>query len=92
MRVILGELTHPHYAVQRAVRFVAVAAAEFGEAQRQVAVALDPLAKHLDVRRAVHRLDRHQVARAGDHRLADLTAGHLVRHHEHAFAELAPMP
>jgi hypothetical protein len=31
MGVVLGELAHPHDAVQRAVRLVAVAAAEFGQ-------------------------------------------------------------
>jgi hypothetical protein len=37
--VVLRELAHAHDAVQRAVRLVAVAAAELGHAQRQVAVA-----------------------------------------------------
>jgi hypothetical protein len=45
MRVVLRELAHAHDAVQRAVRLVAVAAAEFGHAQRQVAVALMPCLK-----------------------------------------------
>ena len=40
VRVVLGELAHAHEAVQRAVRLVAVAAAELGEPQRQVAVAI----------------------------------------------------
>src|SRR3546814_3822687 len=36
MRVILGEVAHPHDAVQRAARLEAVAGADFGHAQRQV--------------------------------------------------------
>ena len=39
MGVVLRELAHAHDAVQRAVRLVAVAAAELGEPERQVAVA-----------------------------------------------------
>ena len=39
MRIVLRELAHAHQPVQRAVRFVAVAAAIFVDAQRQVAVA-----------------------------------------------------
>ena len=45
MRVILGEAAHPHDPVQRARRLVAVAAAEFGQPQRQFAVALSRLRK-----------------------------------------------
>ena len=37
--VVLRELAHPHDAVERAVRFVAVAAAVLDQPQRQVAVA-----------------------------------------------------
>ena len=66
--VVLGELAHAHDAVQRAVRLVAVAAAEFGEPQRQVAIGFDALAEDQDMRRAVHRLQRHQVAFAGQDR------------------------
>ena len=68
MRVVLGELAHPHDAVQRAVRLVAVAAAELGHADRQVAIAVDALLEDQDVRRAVHRLQRHQVGLARQHR------------------------
>ena len=67
-RVVLGELAHPHDAVQRAVRLVAVAAAELGQADRQVAIAGDALLEDQDVRRAVHRLQRHQVGLARQHR------------------------
>ena len=38
MRVILRHLAHPHQAVQRAMRLVAVTAAKFGHAYRQVAI------------------------------------------------------
>ncbi len=55
MRVVLGELADAQDAVQRAVRFVAMAAAEFGHADGQVAVRLDPLAKDQDMCGAVHR-------------------------------------
>jgi hypothetical protein len=64
MRVVLGELADAHDAVERAMRLVAVAAAEFGEAQRQVAIRPYALAEHLDMGRAIHRLERHQVAGA----------------------------
>ena len=37
--VVLGERPHPHDAVQRPGGLVAVARAEFAEAQRQVAIA-----------------------------------------------------
>jgi hypothetical protein len=68
MRVVLRELAHPHDAVQRAVRLVPVAHAIFRHADRQVAVAGDALLEDQHVRRAVHRLERHQVAGAGQHR------------------------
>ena len=58
VRVVLGEGTHAHQPVQRARRLVAMARAELGHAQRQVAVRLDALPEDLDVTRAVHRLDR----------------------------------
>ncbi len=66
MGVVLRELAHAHDAVQRAVRLVAVAAAELGEPQRQVAIGVDALLEDQDVRRAVHRLQRHQVAGAAN--------------------------
>ena len=68
VRVVLGELAHPQQPVQRAVRLVAVAAAELGHAQRQVAIGFDALLEHQDVRRAVHRLERHHAGVAADHR------------------------
>jgi threonyl-tRNA synthetase len=43
------------------VRLVAVAAAELGHADRQVAIAGDTLLEDEDVRRAVHRLQGHQL-------------------------------
>ena len=89
--VVLGELAHPQYAVQRAVRLVAVAAAEFGEPERQVAIGFDPLAENQDVRRAVHRLQRHQIGVARQDRLAFLGAGDFVGDDEHVLAILAPM-
>ena len=58
MRVVLGEAAHPHEAVQRAMRLVAVAGAELGKTQRQVAVALDALVEDLHVAGAVHGLER----------------------------------
>ena len=58
VRVVLGEAAHAHEAVQRAVRLVAVAGAELGQAERQVAVGLDALVEDLHVAGAVHRLER----------------------------------
>src|SRR3982075_1603780 len=54
-------------------------AAEFGEAQRQFAIAAQAVAEDQDVARAVHRLDREHplVAALGD---------------EHVFAKILPMP
>src|SRR3954454_8789511 len=68
MRVILGEAAHPHDAVQRARRLVAMAAAEFGKAQRQLAIAAEPIAEDQHVPRTIHRLDREHalVAAFGD--------------------------
>src|SRR3546814_13585939 len=59
VRVVLRELAHAHQPVERAVRLVAVAAAILVNAQRQVAIALDPLFEDQNMRRAVHRLERH---------------------------------
>jgi len=58
MRVVLHEAAHPHDPVQRARGLVAVARPELGHAQRQVAVALEPLVEDLHVAGAVHRLER----------------------------------
>jgi hypothetical protein len=60
--VILGEAAHPHQAVQRARRLIAVAGAELGHAQRQVAVGLLALIEDLHVARAVHRLQAELLA------------------------------
>ena len=61
VRIVLGELAHAHDAVERAVRLVAVAAAELRHLKRQVAVAGDPLLEDQHVRRAVHGLERHPL-------------------------------
>jgi hypothetical protein len=58
MRVVLGEAAHAHQPVQRAMRLVAVAGAELGQPQRQVAVGFEPLVEDLHVAGAVHRLER----------------------------------
>ena len=73
--IVLGEGAHPHQAVQRPRGLIAVHLAEFGEAQRQLAVAAQPLLEHLDVPGTVHRLD-------GE--------GALIRRlgHEHVLAEI----
>ncbi len=49
MRIVLGERTDTHQAMQRARWLVAVHLAEFRKAQRQVAVAADALLEDLDV-------------------------------------------
>jgi hypothetical protein len=56
--VVLGEAADAHEAVERAMRLVAVAGAELGEPQREVAVGLDALVEHLHVAGAVHGLER----------------------------------
>ncbi len=91
MGVVLGELAHPHQPVQRAVRLVAVAAAEFGHADRQFAIAGDALAEDQHMRRAIHRLDRHEVGVAGQDRAIIFTTRDFVGHHEHVLAVLAPV-
>jgi hypothetical protein len=73
--VVLGEGAHPHDAVHGARRLVAVAGAELGHAQRQLAIALLADVEDLDVAGAVHRLDGQ-----------DLALGALA--HEHGVAEL----
>ncbi len=69
VRVVLHEATHAHDAVQGAGRLVTVAGTELGQAQRQVAVALQALVEHLHVARAVHRFNRKITAfrRSGEH-------------------------
>ena len=62
------------------MRLVAMATTELGHADRQVAVALDPLLEDQDVRRAVHRLERHQVGLAREHRAIILARRDLVGH------------
>ena len=56
--VILLERAHPHDAVQRARRLVAVILPELGQAQRQVAIAPRALAEHHHRAGTVHRLER----------------------------------
>src|SRR5436190_526128 len=79
MRVVLGEGAHPHDAVQRTRRLVAVAAAEFGEPQRQFAIAPQPVAEDQDMAGTVHRLQRENflVPALGN---------------EHVLAEILPVP
>ena len=91
MRVILRELAHAHQAVERAMRFVAVAAAIFVNAQRQVTIALNPLAEDEDVRRAIHRFQRHPIGVAGNDRAFILSIRHFVWDDEHVFAIFAPV-
>ena len=85
MRVVLGEGAHPHEAVQRARRLVAVDRAEFGEAQRQFAVAAQAVLEDLHMARAVHRLERIDALVL----LLGVLAGGAG--HEHALAIPAPM-
>ena len=92
MRIVLGELPHPHQAVQRAMRFVPVAASHFGEPQRQIAVRLDPLPENQDVRRTIHRLQRHPFGLVADDRTLIFGVRHLVGNHEHILAVFAPVP
>jgi hypothetical protein len=73
--VVLGEAAHPHQAVQRARRLIAVAGAELGHAQRQVAVGLLAELEDLHVARAVHRLQGEGLAL---HRLADEHVGRYL--------------
>ena len=91
MGVVLGELPHPHQAVQRAMRFVAMAAAHLRQPQRQVAVRLDALAEDQDVRRAVHRLERHPLRLVRNHRAIVIDIGHFVGNDEHVLAIFAPV-
>ncbi len=68
VRVVLREGAHPHDAVQRARRLVAMDDAEFRNLQRQIAIALQPVLEDLHVAGAVHRLQREDaiVLRLGD--------------------------
>ena len=56
MGVVLGKSAHAHQAVHRAGRLVAMHHAEFGEPQRQIAVAFQAVLEDLHVAGAVHRL------------------------------------
>ena len=66
MRVVLREGPHPHDAVQRARRLIAVAGAELGHAQRQLAVAAQAVAEDQHMAGAVHRLQRERLVLALD--------------------------
>ncbi len=76
--VVLGEGAQAHDAVQGARRLIAVAGAELGHAQGQVAIGLLADIEDLDVARAIHRLDRQNLFLR---RFAD----------EHGVAELLPV-
>ncbi len=58
VRIVLGEATHAHDAVQGTRRLVTMTGTELGQTHRQLAVAFQALIEHLHVARAVHRLDR----------------------------------
>ena len=75
VRVVLGKAAHAHQAVHRARRLVAMHHAELGQAQRQVAVALQAVLEDLHVARTVHRLQRKPALVLG------LVAGGLRREH-----------
>ena len=83
MRVVLGKAAHAHQAMHRARRLVAMHHAEFGEAQRQVAIALQAVLEDLHMAGAVHRLEREPALVLG------LVAGRLRR--EHVLAVPVPM-
>ncbi|MNL17985.1 hypothetical protein D3C87_1391080 [compost metagenome] len=91
MRIVLRHLPHAHQPMQRAVSLVAVTATEFRHAQREIAVGLDALIEDLHMCRTVHRLEGQKVADLLEHRLVILGIRHLVRHHEHVLAILAPV-
>ncbi len=84
VRVVLREAAHAQQAVQRAGRLVAMHDAELGEAQRQVAIALQPVLEDLDVAGAVHRLDDVDAVV-----VLDVLARRL--RHEHVLAEQSPV-
>ena len=75
--VVLRERAHPHQAVQGARGLVAVAGAELGHPQGQVAVAVQALVEDLHVAGAVHRLQRQRLV--------------LGLEREHVLAELLPV-
>ena len=75
MRVVLGEAAHPHQPVHRARRLVAMHHAEFGQPQRQVAIALQAVLEDLHMAGTVHRLYRKPALVLG------LVAGGLRREH-----------
>ena len=79
MCIVLGEVAHAQEAVQRARRFVAMYLAEFGHADRQVAVALDALLVEHHAARTVHRLQGKDALVLG---LGD----------EHVVTVVAPVP
>ena len=83
MRVVLGEAAHAQQAVQRAGGLVAMHHAEFGQADRQVAIAFEPVLEDLHMAGAVHRLDREPALVFG------LVAGRLRG--EHVLAVPAPV-
>ena len=74
MRVILHKITHPHQSVQRSGRLVAMAGTKFGQAQRQIPVGFKAMVVDLDMRRAVHRLDRivPVLGGRGEHQILEL--------------------
>ena len=83
MGVVLGKSAHPHQPMHRARRLIAMHDAEFGEAQRQVAIALQPVLEDLHMARAVHRLEHEPALVLG------LVAGRLRG--EHVLAIPFPM-
>ena len=58
MPVILDKATHTHEAVQGAGRLIARARTEFAIADRQFAVAVQPVVVDQHMARAIHRLQR----------------------------------
>jgi hypothetical protein len=58
MGIVLSKGAHPHEPVQRPRGLVAMDLAELRQPQRQLSIAAQPLAEHLNMSRAIHRLDR----------------------------------
>ena len=58
MGVVLGEGAHPHHAVDRARRLVAMDDAEFRDPHRQFAIGFQAVLEDLHMAGAVHRLER----------------------------------
>ena len=75
VRVVLGEATHPGHARDFARLFPTVHRAEFGQAQRQVAVGAGLRGVDLHVVRAIHRLEQVAFDVAGGHHVRQLAAG-----------------